>query len=34
VIDKIEAKYGFPTGAAGIDTLHHWVAGDHGGIGA
>jgi hypothetical protein len=34
MIDKIEAKYGFPTGAAGIDTLHHWVAGDHGGIGA
>jgi minor tail protein len=34
VIDKIEAKYGFPTGAAGADTLHHWVSGDHGGIGA
>jgi hypothetical protein len=34
IIDKIEAKYGFPTGAAGADGMHHWFGGDHGGVGA
>jgi hypothetical protein len=32
IIDKIETKYGFPTGAAAADGTHHWFSGDHGGI--
>jgi hypothetical protein len=34
VIDKIEAKYGFATGAASVDGIHHYLGGDHWIIGA
>lgn len=33
VVDKIEDKHAFATGAAAADGLHHYLGGDHGGVG-